>query len=153
MNARLVIFAVAFLLVSAKAHAADPNLGTWKLNEEKSKFPAGEAKWTTSVYEQVGDNIKLTLDGVDKDGKPMHQEWVGKFDGKDYPVTGSTNADVRSVKKVDSHHYSLVNKRNGKTTVTVKFALSKDFKTRTTTYSGHTADGKPVTGTYVYEKQ
>jgi hypothetical protein len=154
MNLRMTPLAVAVFLAGAAAHAADPNLGTWKLNEGRSKFPAGQWKWTTAVYEQVEDKIKVSLDGVDNDGKPIHQEWFGRFDGKDYPVTDAGgDLDARSVKKVDSHHYTLVNKKDGKAIGTVKYVLSKDFKTRTVTYEGHNSDGKAVTRTYVYEKQ
>ena len=50
----------------------------------------------TVTYEAVGDNIKATVDGVDGQGKPTHNEWTGKFDGKDYPVTGDPTSDTRS---------------------------------------------------------
>jgi hypothetical protein len=66
--------------------AEDLNMGTWKLNEAKSKLTRGAPKNTTVVYEPVGDNVKVTVDGVDANGKPTHNEWIGKFDGDDYPV-------------------------------------------------------------------
>jgi hypothetical protein len=55
-------------------------MGTWKLNEAKSKFSPGMAKNTTIVYEAVGDNVKITIDGFDSGGKPTHNEWTGKLD-------------------------------------------------------------------------
>src|SRR5438046_1566955 len=76
--------------------AADPQLGTWKLNEAKSKFGAGSPKFTTVIYEASGDSVKITVDGTDGDGKPVHTEWTGKYDGKDYAVTGDPNTDTRS---------------------------------------------------------
>jgi len=36
------------------------------------------------VYEAAGDSVKVTVAGIDGDGKPTHNEWTGKFDGKDY---------------------------------------------------------------------
>ena len=45
-----------------------------------------------AMYEAAGDQIKSTVDGVDAQGKPTHNEWVGKFDGKDYPVTGDPSS-------------------------------------------------------------
>src|SRR3984893_13011430 len=47
-----------------------PQMGTWKLNEAKSKIPAGMGKNRTVVYAEQKDKIKVTVDGVDKDGKP-----------------------------------------------------------------------------------
>src|SRR5438046_1534359 len=45
----------------ALAFAADnPNMGTWKLNEAKSKIPDGVTKNTTVVYAAEGDNVKVT---------------------------------------------------------------------------------------------
>ena len=41
----------------------------------------------------AGDSVKVTTDGTDRDGKPVHGEWTGKFDGKDYPVTGDPTTD------------------------------------------------------------
>jgi hypothetical protein len=72
------------------------NIGTWKLNEAKSKLGPGAPKDHTVVYEAVDDSVRVTTDGVDKDGKPTHSEWTGKFDGKDYPVTGDPSSDARS---------------------------------------------------------
>jgi len=50
-----------------------------------------------------GPSGKVTVDGTDSDGKPVHNEWTGKYDGKDYPVTGSSTEDTRSYRRVDAH--------------------------------------------------
>jgi len=81
---------------TAVSFADDPQLGIWKLNEAKSKFAPGVPKNHTVVIETVGDNVKIIVDGIDKDGKSTHNEWTGKFDGKDYPVTGDPTSDIRS---------------------------------------------------------
>ena len=49
MKARMTPLTVALSLMAATAYAADPNLGTWKLDESKSKFPADSSKLTTVV--------------------------------------------------------------------------------------------------------
>ena len=104
MRTRTTLAALAvFFAGIALCLAEDAHMGTWKLNEAKSKFAPGAAKNTTVVYEAAGDNVKVTVDGVDKDGKPTHNEWTGKFDGKDYPVTGDPTSDARSYKEVNDH--------------------------------------------------
>src|ERR1700746_2308342 len=65
--------------------AQDAMIGTWKLDEAKSKIGAGSPKNNTVVIEAAGENVKVTMDGVDPKGKPTHSEWTGKFDGKEYP--------------------------------------------------------------------
>lgn len=129
------------------------HLGIWKLNEAKSKIPAGAPKNTTVTYEAAGDMIKVTVDGVDAAGQPTHSEWTGKFDNKDYPVTGEANSDVRSYKAVDKHTLDFAGKKAGKTTLSGRIVVSADGKSRTVTVTTTTADGKKVETTAVYDKQ
>jgi hypothetical protein len=154
MKMRTTISALAFFLAASIASfAADSNVGTWKLNESKSKIPAGASKNTSVVYTAEGDSYKAVVDGVDGTGKPTHNEWTGKFDGKDYPVTGDPNADTRAIKKVDDRHYELTNKKDGKATTTGTIVFSADGKTRTLTTHTTDASGKKVTATSVFDKQ
>ena len=93
MKPQTTVLTLALCLFGAAlSFADDPQMGTWKLNETKSKFSAEATKNHTVVYETVGENVKITADGTDKDGKSTHNEWTGKFDGKDYPVTGDPNS-------------------------------------------------------------
>ena len=72
MKARNLILTAALCFAGAALSFADnPNMGTWKLNEAKSKIPAGAPKNTTVVYEAAGDSVKVTTDGTDRDGKPV----------------------------------------------------------------------------------
>ena len=128
------------------------DLGTWKLNEAKSKLSPGTGKNTTVIYAAAGDSVKVTVDGVDANGKPAHNEWTGKFDGKDYPLTGDPASDMRSYKRVDDHTLALTNKKGGKATLTGNIVLSADGKTRTVTINGTDAKGKKFTSTAVYDK-
>ena len=80
-----------------------------------------------------GGQVKITADGVNADGKPMHSEWTGKFDGKDYPVTGDPNADMRSYTKVDDRTLNFTGKKGGKVTVTGRVVVAADGKSRTVT--------------------
>ena len=133
--------------------ADDPNVGSWKINEAKSKVAAGLAKNTTVVYTAVGDSYKCVVDGVDAAGKPSHNEWTGKFDGKDYPVTGDPTTDTRSLKMVKPGHYVLANKKGGKVVAEGTVDFSADLKTRTLVTHATDASGKKMTATAVYERQ
>jgi hypothetical protein len=152
MKTRSILLTLALCLVAALSFA-NPNMGTWKLNEAKSKIPAGTPKNNTVVYEAAGDNIKVTVDGVDGAGKPTHNEWTGKFDGKDYPLTGDPNSDTRSYKKIDDRTTELTNKKGGKVTLTGKIVISADGKSRNVTVSGTDPMGMKVELTQVYDKQ
>src|ERR1700683_711182 len=154
MKARTTLLTLALCVIAgAVSFAADnPHIGTWKLNEAKSKFPPGAAKNNTVVYEVVGDQIKVTVDGVNANGKPTHSEWTGKFDGKDYPLTGDSDSDTRSYRKIDARTIALINKKDGKVVISGKVAVSADGKTRTVTLTSTDAAGKKTHSTAVYDK-
>jgi hypothetical protein len=153
MKTRPILLTLALCFVAALGFASNPNMGTWKLNEAKSKIPPGAPKNHTVVYEAAGDKVKVTVDGVDSDGKPTHNEWTGMFDGKDHPLTGDPNADTRSYKKIDDHTTELTNKKAGKVVATGKIVISADGKSRTVTVTGADPMGKKFTFTAVYDKQ
>ncbi len=154
MKTRTILMTLALcFFTGAVCFASDANIGTWKLNEAKSKFPPGASKNQTVVYTATGDSVKVTVDGVDGSGKPTHNEWTGKFDGKDYPVTGDPNSDMRSYKKVNAHTLALTVKKGGKVVTSGKIVLTPDGKSRTVTTHGTDAQGNKVEATAVYDKQ
>ena len=153
MKTKSILLTVALTVASGALCFGSPEIGTWKLNEGKSKFAPGAPKNNTVVYAAAGDSVKVTVDGVDKDGKAAHNEWTGKFDGKDYPLTGDPNADMRSYKRIDENTLELTNKKDGKVVVSGRVVVSKDGKTRTVTLNMTDAEGKKAESTFVYDKQ
>jgi hypothetical protein len=137
----------------AASFAENPNMGTWKLNEAKSNIPAGMLKNTMVVYSADGDNIKVVTDGTDGKGNPMHTEWTGKFDGKDYPLSGDPTADSRSYKKVNERILTLANMKDGNVTTSGRIVVSADGKSRKLTVSAKDSAGKKITSTAIYDKQ
>ena len=153
MKAKSIAWTVALCFVAATVClASDVQLGTWKLNEDKSKLAAGMPKNHTVVYEAAGDNVKVTVNGTDSEGKPTHNEWTGKFDGKDYPVTGDPTSDMRSYTKVDDRTLGLNVTKGGKVTFSGRIVVSADGKSRTVTVSGTDPTGKKFNSIAVYDK-
>jgi hypothetical protein len=153
MKTKALLVALAFCLCAIASFAENPNVGTWKINASKSKIAAGAPMNDTVVYTMEGDNYKCVIDGKDGSGNPAHNEWTGKFDGKDYPVTGDAMSDTRALKMTDDHHYKLTSKKGGKVTITGNIVVSPDGKTRTVTTTSTNAEGKKMTATTVYDKQ
>jgi hypothetical protein len=133
--------------------AQDALMGTWKLNEAKSKVDPRMGKNETVIYAKEGENIKITVDGVEPDGKPRHTEWVGKFDGNEYPVTGDLTTDSRSYKVMNDHMLTMINKKGAKETSRGTIEVAPDGKTRTVHLTATDAKGDKVELTAVYEKQ
>ena len=148
----LLILALC-LIAGAVCFASDAAMGTWKLNEAKSKIAAGAMKNNTVTYEAAGDSTKVTIDGTAPDGSATHSEWTGKFDGKDYPSTGNPNEDMRSVKKINDHTFHVESKKEGKVVLTAHIVVAPDGKSRTVTSHATDAKGKKITSVAVYDKQ
>ncbi len=155
MKAKAILFTLAICLAAAGVVIAktNPHMGTWKLNEAKSKFPAGAPKNHTVVYEAAGDDTKVTVDGNDGSGSATHNEWTGKFDGKCYAVTGDSTSDQRCYRVVNGHTMSFTNKMAGKVVLSGRIAVSMNGKMRTVTTWVTDGKGKRSTSTAVYDKQ
>lgn len=154
MKTRATVLTMALCLAAtAVCFAADAFIGTWKLNEAKSKLRPGVPKNSTVIYEAAGDDVKITVEGTDSEGKATRNEWTGKFDGKDYPVSGDPTSDMRSYKKVNENTLTFIGKKEGKETISGRIVISADGKTRTVNVTTSDAKGKKVSGTAVYDKQ
>ena len=154
MKVRTITVTLALYLVGAQVcFAQDAFMGVWKLKEAKSEFSPGAPKNRTVVYEVEGDKVKVTVDSVSGDGMPTHYQWTGKFDGKEYPVTGDPLSDARSYTKIDHRILGFNIMKGGKVTTSGRIVVSSDGKSRTVTMSGTDAKGNRVSKSEVYEKQ
>ena len=155
MKTKNIAVSLGLILAAGALYAADPMMGTWKLNEAKSKLTRGTVKNTKVVYDDrlIRDKVTVTTDGVDGDGKPVHAEWKGKFNGKDYEVSGDPNSDMRAYTKVNDQTLNMTAKKGGKVTATGRIAVAADGKSRVATVSGTTAKGKRFSNTVVYDKE
>lgn len=154
MKRIVILLTLAVLFIGATVGLADsPHMGTWKLNEAKSKVGPGAPKNHTVVYEPAGDSVKVTVDGVDGDGNAVHSEWTGKFDGKFYAVTGDATSDMRAYRKINNRTLSLTGKKDGKVTLTGRIMVSPNGKTRTVTTTTTNSMGKKVSTRAIYDKE
>ncbi len=156
MKTKTTALSLGIIFAAGALYAGpDPMMGTWKLNESKSKLTPGTAKNTTVVYDghRIRNKVAVTVDGVDADGKPFHTEWKGKFNGKDSEVTGDPTSDMRAYTKVNDQTLDMTVKKGGKVVATGRIVVSADGKSRVVTLNGTTAKGKKFTNTAVYDKE
>jgi hypothetical protein len=154
MNVKVILLTlVVFFLSAVVCSAQSPHMGTWKLNEAKSHFAKGASKNNTVVYEAAGDQVKVTVDGVDGSGSSTHNEWTGKFNGKYYALTGSPTGDMRSYTRVTSRTLAIREKKGSKVVLTGIIRVDRNGKSRTVRATGKNAQGKWTTNTAVYDKQ
>jgi hypothetical protein len=159
------IAALTLIIVAAMlclyAQSPEPLNGTWKLNVAKSKWSPAELtpKSGKTIFEVTKDTIKAIIDGVDGQGRVTHAEYSAKFDGKDYPWTGTidgkpnTEQDAVIWKRINNYTYESSAKLKGQMLTTQRTVVTRDGKTRTNTVTGKNAKGQVVKATLIYEKQ
>ena len=128
--------------------ANDPLIGTWKLNAAKSKFSPPPAPRDTRIqYEPYNlYGIKVTAEITDAQGKKTFTQYSGNFDGKDFPVSGSADADTASMKRIDAYTTKVTNKKGypGKATTTLTRTVSTNGRTLTITAKGKDGFGRSI---------
>ena len=151
--------ALATLLATsftARAQSTDPWMGTWKVNLAKSTYSPGPKPTVagTVKMEPSAGGFKTTIDGTNPQGQPTHTETVGKFDGKDNPVTGApTPGATAAYKRVNGRTFEVQGKVDGKPTVTTRVVVAADGKTLTATQTGKNDRGESVNNVIVADKQ
>jgi len=142
------------LLLGMTLSAADPSIGTWKLNAAKSKYTPGPApKSATITYEETADGIKRTGESVDAEGKTTSFQYTAKYDGKEYPITGSDLYDAITLKRINDQTAEATLKKSGKVVSHARRIISKDGKVMTLTITGTDPKGEKMHNVAVYDKQ
>lgn len=135
----------------------NPFEGTWKLNLSKSKFEPGPApKSLTRTIVAQSEGAKYTFDGIAADGKPISYSFTVKYDGKDYPVSGTgmtSGADSIAIRLIGTNKAEAIQKKAGKELGKAEAEVSKDGKVTTVTTNGTTMDGRKLHSESVYDKQ
>ncbi len=121
----MLMAAAVWLTTTAAVLAANPHLGTWKLNESKSKLSGGTKNNTVTYSEARDGMIKLSVEGVDKDGKATHWTWEGKFDGKQYKVKGNNAMDTIAYQMVNDRTNKFTAMKDGKVSATGTIEVAK----------------------------
>jgi len=148
-----LLASMAIALSTSVRAQADPSIGTWKLNLEKSKYSPGPPPKSNMVtIEAKGDQTHVTVKGESATGSPTASEYSYRYDGKDYPVTGAPGYDMMSLTR-KGNVIEGVRKKDGKVVQTYKRVFSQDGKTMTVTTSGTDAQGQKINNVAVYEKQ
>jgi len=138
---------------ASAADAPDSVIGTWKLNTAKSSGGSLPKSETRTYAAAPGGGLALSWKRVGADGKETSVQATYKYDGKDYPVTGSRDFDSLSVTRVDANTTHGTQKRMGKPVGTSTRTISKDGKTMTLVSELTSAKGEKTTTTLVYDRQ
>jgi hypothetical protein len=138
---------------AAAMFAADPFVGTWKMNPAKSKFKMGApSKEQTVTIGESGGDLMVKVSGTAADGSPIALSYSvpsaggpGKIDSKAY--------DGIVAKRMGPNERGMSYLKGGKEIYSTHSKLSADGKSLTVTSKGLNPIGKNVEGTIIYEKQ
>jgi hypothetical protein len=133
--------------------AGDPVIGTWKLNASKSPIPAELGiKGATRVYTVAADGMHLVETQELTAGGKNVVTYHFKYDGKDYPVTGSSIYDSIAVQEAGKGVTVSTLKLKGAPAGTNRREVSSDGKT-TTNVTVLKVNGKDLPWTATYDRQ
>jgi hypothetical protein len=147
---QLKVLAVVLAMSLSLFAAGSPVSGTWKLDPAKSTPPA--PKSDIAVVDADENGLKFNEDIIDDKGETRKLSYEAKFDGKDYPVTGTLDADSISYRRLDAHTLKGTIKKSGKITAKLTVVVSKDGRITTVDFIDY-SQATPVTSTSVYDKQ
>jgi hypothetical protein len=122
---------------------SDPFLGTWHLNLAKSKFNPGPApRSQTRNFQAEGQNLKLSITGINANGNPINAVATLVFDGMPHPAN-NPNFDANAAIRVDAYTAIFSFTKAGKLVETLTTVVSPDGKMYTATGIGIDANGRP----------
>lgn len=147
------------------ARSPSTMLGSWSLSIARSTFrsnlrnfslsgaDASAPQWRTMTFEAAGDRVKHTTDTqvVANDTGFYRVEYAAGFDGRDYPVRGSTAFDTVAWTEIDANTYRRVGKDRGTVVETSTYKLSPNGRELTVTVDG-TSQGVEYHNVEIFER-
>jgi hypothetical protein len=164
MIARRIWFLLALVLSTAatanaqsKTGTQNTLLGTWKLRVNESKADPGPLpRSEVRTYSVAGpDGVKLTVEGIDAGGNRFAYSYTARFDGKDYPLTGTgtrNGGDMLALTRIDPYTVESVVKKAGVVVNKTRLVVSRDRKS-TISEAGTNQSGQSTSGVRVYSNE
>jgi hypothetical protein len=154
-NYRLIVDADTMVFQSALNKADGGALNESGKAIRVSGGPGFVGKWRIGDYKLAATTMDITANGTDGVTITLPEQGAvcnAKFDGKDYPLTGTLvgNGSTYALKRTGPQSFEIMEKLNGKAIYTDKIRVSEDGKTLT--FDGSpTSANEPIT--LIYERQ
>jgi hypothetical protein len=150
----LFVGAILAIGTLAAARAAEPAIGTWKLDLANSTFSPGPApKSQMRTYAESAEGITMTVKTTAADGKETTTTLIVKDDGKPYPVRGNPDFDTVSVNRVDALTVRITQMKAGEVVSIGTRTVSKDGMKLTLALKGTHVTGAKYDNVSVYDRQ
>jgi len=156
MLMRKLLCLFAMLAFAGTLFAADPFVGTWKLDPAKSKHSgnAPNPKDAMIMIAEQGDNYQVTVTGTNSDGSPLSVKYTVPIKGgKGQVEDGGGIFDAVRSKRISANERENSYMKGGNDAGTRRSVVSRDGQTLTNTFKGTDAQGNPMTSSQVFKKQ
>jgi hypothetical protein len=149
---------LASLLLPACSHVSGPATvtavgfsGIWRLNRDRSDIPP-VTKSQLLTIETDGDHVAMREVLVNDKNEKLTIAVEGRFDGLDYPVSGTLFADTVSYRLLAPNVIEGIAKKGGTVVVKETAVLASDGLSVTVTYVSFDGQGKSFTNHGVFER-
>ena len=154
---RKALLLLAVLGSTSSLWAADPIIGTWKLNLEKSKLlpndPLNTKEMIETYRELSGNQIELTWKNITKDGSSSVTVMTYPIQGGAAKILEGDNSSSLIQTKIAQNEWIVTYLRDGKQVFSRHKKISKDGKILRQTLRGIDDEGKPYEVLLVCDKQ
>jgi hypothetical protein len=124
------------------------------LDLSQSAFrPGPPVRSQTRTYTETSRGVRFVLEGISASGTRMFTEYVARYDGKDYPLTGSPSVNSVSLRRVTRLRTDATEKKDGRPVFEVRREISQDAMTMTVTVTGMNAQGQDVANVLVFRRR
>jgi hypothetical protein len=144
----------ALLAFAAALSAADPFVGTWKMNLAKSKYKAGAPpKEQIATITVTGSDMTVRVDAINADGRKTVVSYTIPYEGGMGKMSETSPAyDGISGKHIGPYEREISRWKDGKAVFTARSVVSADGNSMLTSSKGVSPQGTPVDASIVYDK-
>lgn len=150
-----LLMPVVLLLLGNATASTDPFLGKWKLNVQRSNYPAGTCP-KQMIIEMVpkGQAIEYRSDTTYPNGRSAHATYIADYDGKQAMVMGTHGVMLPvSLKRVSPRVVVASYLRGFEVVATSRRVVSGDGNRMTITTKSKDPSGKTTTSVGTYERE
>lgn len=139
-------------VLPALAQSKDPLVGNWKLDVDKSTFPAAPPMRRSMTFTAVSGGLKQAITTTTNADITYELVYTAKFDGKDYPADVASAFNTIEMKRLDPRTVERIGKVKGTVVETETYSVSRDGRTLSVKQEGEN-NGVPFKTAQVFERQ
>ena len=148
---KLMVVLVGF---AATLCAADPFVGTWKMNPTKTKYKVGTApKEQTVTITEAGSDLNVKVAGTAADGSKISVNYTVPSSGGTGKMVEPSSYDGISATRMGPNEREMSYMKGGKVVYTAHSKLSTGGNSLLVSSKGLNPLGQTVDANVVYDKQ